>query len=57
MNSAKYVLGIFKSKCYKLLMSSIFVVWFVNDIAEPELYFLYKYLSLKKTNRAKYVSK
>ena len=37
MNKTKYVLGIYNAKCYKLLMSSVFVVWLVNDINELEL--------------------
>ena len=32
MNKTKYVLGIYNAKCYKLLMSSVFVFWLVNDI-------------------------
>ena len=40
MNKTKYVLGIYNAKCYKLLMSSVFVVWLVNDINEFELSFL-----------------
>ena len=56
-NKAKYVLGIYKAKCDKLLMSSVFVVWLVNDIVEPELCFLYKYRSLQRTDRAKNVFK
>ena len=39
MNKTKYVLGIYNAKCYKLLMSSVFVVWFLNDIIELELSF------------------
>ena len=56
-NKAKYILGIYNAKCYKLLMSSVFVVWLVNDIVEPELSFLYKYRSLQRTDRARYVFK
>ena len=37
MNKTKYVLGIYNAKCYKLLMSSVFVVWLLNDINELEL--------------------
>ena len=40
MNKTKYVLRIYNTKCYKLLMNSIFVVRFVNDIVELELSFL-----------------
>ena len=40
MNETKYVLGIFNAKCYKLLLSSVFVVLLVNDINELELSFL-----------------
>ena len=29
MNKTERVLGIYKAKCYKLLMSSVFVVWLV----------------------------
>ena len=39
MNKTKYVLGIYNAKCYKLLMSSVFVVWLLNDINELELSF------------------
>ena len=39
MNKTKYVLGIYNARCYNLLMSSVFVVWLVNDINELELYF------------------
>ena len=39
MNKTKYVLGIYNAKCYKLLMSSVFVVLLVNDINELELSF------------------
>ena len=39
LNKTKYVLGIYNAKCSKLLMSSIFVVWLVNDINELELSF------------------
>ena len=39
INKTKYVLGIYKAKCYKLLMSSVFVVWLLNDINELELSF------------------
>ena len=35
----KYVLGIYNAKCYKHLMSSVFVVWLLNDINELELSF------------------
>ena len=40
MNKTEYVFGIYNPKCYKLLMSSVFVVWLVNDINAFELYFL-----------------
>ena len=39
LNKTKYVLGIYNAKCYKLLMSSVFLVWLVNDINELELSF------------------
>ena len=39
MNKTKYVLGIYNAKCYKLLMSSVCVVWLLNDINESELSF------------------
>ena len=39
MNETKYVLGIYNTKCYKLLISSVFVVWLLNDINELELSF------------------
>ena len=53
LKKTKYVLGIYNAKCYKLLMSSVFVVWLVNDINELELSFF----DLERTNRAKYVFK
>ena len=40
LNKTTYVLGIYNAKCYKLLISSIFVVYLVNDINELELSFL-----------------
>ena len=40
MNETKYVLGIYNAKCYKLLMSSVFVVLLANDINKLELSFL-----------------
>ena len=40
MNKTKYVLGIYNAKCYKLLMSSVFMVLLANDINELELSFL-----------------
>ena len=40
MNKTECVLGIYNTKCCKLLMSSVFVVWLVNDINELELSFL-----------------
>ena len=39
MNKTKYALGIYNAKCYKHLMSSVFVVWLLNDINELELSF------------------
>ena len=39
MNETKYVLGIYNAKCYKHLMSSVFVVLLANDINELELSF------------------
>ena len=39
MNQTKYVLGIYNAKCDKLFMSSVFVVWLLNDINELELSF------------------
>ena len=39
MNKTEYVLGIYNAKCYKLLMSSVFVIWLLNDINELELSF------------------
>ena len=39
MNKTEHVSGIYKAKCYKHLMSSVFVVWLVNDINELELSF------------------
>ena len=40
MNKTECAIGIYNAKCYKLLMSSVFVVWLVNDINELELSFL-----------------
>ena len=40
LNKTECVLVIYNAKCYKLLMSSVFVVWLVNDINELELSFL-----------------
>ena len=40
MNKTECVLGIYNAKCYKLLTSSVFVVWLINDINELELSFL-----------------
>ena len=40
MNETKYVLGIYNAKCFKLLMSSVFVVLLANDINVLELSFL-----------------
>ena len=56
MNKTEYVLGIYNTKCYKFLMSSVFMVWLVNDINELGTVFLL-YLSLESTNRAKYAFK
>ena len=39
MNQTKYVLGIYNEKSYKLLMSSVFVVWLLNGINKLELSF------------------
>ena len=39
MNKTEYVLGIYNAKCYKLLMSPVFVIWLLNDINELELHF------------------
>ena len=48
MNKTECVLGIYNAKCYKLLMSSVFVVWLLNDINEHELsFFLIKSLIRK----------
>ena len=48
MNKTKYALGIYNAKCYKLLMSSVFVAWLVNDINELELYFWVIISSMRK---------
>ena len=40
MNKKKYVLEVYNAKCDKLFMSSVFVVWLLNDINELELSFL-----------------
>ena len=34
LKKTKYVLRIYNAKCYKHLMSSVFVGWLVNDINE-----------------------
>ena len=39
MNKTECVLGICNAKYYNFLMSSVFVVWLVNDINELELSF------------------
>ena len=39
MNKTKYVLGICNAKCYKLSMSSVFVVWLLKDINKLEHFF------------------
>ena len=39
MNKTECVLGICNAKCYNFLMSSVFVVWLVNDIKQLELSF------------------
>ena len=39
MTKTKYDVGIYNAKCYKLLMSFVFVVLLVNDINELELSF------------------
>ena len=36
MKMTKYVLGIYKAKFYKYLMTSVFVVWLANGIVEFE---------------------
>ena len=36
-------------------MSSVFVVWPVNNIFEPELAYFDKYLSMERMNMTKYV--
>ena len=41
LKKTKYVLGIYNAKCYKLFMSSVFVVWLVNDIVKLELSFFF----------------
>ena len=58
MNKTECVLGICNAKCYNFLMSSVFVVWLVNDINELELsFFVTISLLLERTYRAKYVFK
>ena len=37
LDKTKYVLGIYNTKCYKHLMSSVLVAWLVNHINELEL--------------------
>ena len=39
MNKTECVLRICNAKCYNFLMSSVFVVWLINDINELELSF------------------
>ena len=39
MKKTECVLGIYNAKCYNFFMSSVFVVWLVNDINELELSF------------------
>ena len=39
MNKKECALGIYNAKYNKLLMSSVFVVWLVNDINELEMSF------------------
>ena len=41
LNKTKYVLGIYNATCYKPIMSSVFVIWLVNDINELELSFFF----------------
>ena len=41
MNKTRYVIGIYNAKYYKLLLSSVFVVWLLNDINELELSFFF----------------
>ena len=36
-------------------MSSFIVVWHVNEIFEPKLAYFYKYLSMERMNKTKYV--
>ena len=43
MNKTECVLGIRNAKCYNFLMSSVFVVWLVNDINKLELSFFFCY--------------
>ena len=42
MNKTKCVLGICNAKCYNFLMSSVIVVWLVNDINERTVFFCNK---------------
>ena len=53
MNKTEYVLGIYNAKCYKLLMSSVFVVWLVNDINELELSFFVIIPFIRKDKQGK----
>ena len=55
MHKTKYLLGIYNAKCYKLLMSSVFVVWLVREIFEPKLAYFHKYLSMEMMNKTEYV--
>ena len=53
MNKTKYVLGIYNAKCYKLLMSSVFVVWLVNDTNELALSFFVIISFIRKDKKGK----
>ena len=41
MNKRKYVLGIYNAKCYKLLLSSVFVVLHIKYVNEREVFFFF----------------
>ena len=51
LNKTKYILGIYNAKCYKLLMSSDFVVWLINDINEIELSFFFVIISFIRKDK------
>ena len=53
LNKTKYTLGIYNAKCYKLFMSSVSVVWLLNDINELELPFFVIISFIRKDKKGK----